>query len=105
MKSEIHAALEALAKRRWRLALVLTLAMVTSYFGFLLLIAYGKPFMGTQIAPGLSVGIVIGAGLIVLAWILTGIYVRWANRTYDTELGRLRRALADVDAGASPESR
>ena len=46
--------LEALAAARWRVAAVLTAAMLISYFGFILLVAFNKPLMGKQIAPGLS---------------------------------------------------
>lgn len=90
--------LEALAARRWRLALVLTGAMLATYFGFLLLVAYDKPMLGTLVVPGLSVGILLGALVILVAWLVTGIYVRWANRTYDVELARLRAAARPAAA-------
>lgn len=92
--------LEALAARRWRLALVLTGAMLATYFGFLLLVAYDKPLLGAVLTPGLSVGILLGALVIVVAWALTGIYVRWANRHYDVELARLRAAREEADRDA-----
>ena len=89
------AAFHDLARRRWRIAIVLTMAMVAIYFGFILLVAYNKPLLGRLIAPGLSLGIVLGALVIVLSWILTWIYVRWANRYYDA-------ALDDLRAGTRP---
>lgn len=73
------------------MAIALTSAMFAAYFGFLLLIAYGKPLLAAVLVPGLSVGILLGALVIVVAWALTGIYVLWANRTYDAELERVRR--------------
>ena len=83
-------ALHDLARRRWRIAIVLTLAMVAIYFGFILLVAYNKPLLGRLVTPGLSLGILLGALVIVLSWILTWIYVRWANRYYDRALEELR---------------
>ena len=82
--------LRALAATRWRIAISLTVAMVVIYFGFILLIAFDKEMMGRLIVPGLTVGILAGALVIVNAWVLTWIYVRWANRRYDPELERLR---------------
>ncbi|MEO8450841.1 MAG: DUF485 domain-containing protein [Gemmatimonadota bacterium] len=82
--------LRALAATRWRIAISLTVAMVVIYFGFILLIAFDKELMGHLVAPGLSVGIIAGALVIVSAWILTWVYVRWANRHYDPALERLR---------------
>ena len=64
--------------------------MVVLYFGFVLLIAYNKPLMARMLTPGLSVGILLGALVIVGSWLLTWIYVRWANSHYDTELDRHR---------------
>lgn len=84
-------ALEALAARRWRVAASLTAATLVSYFGFILLIAFDKPLMGRLIAPGLSLGILLGALVIGLSWAFTGLYVLWANRQYDRELHRLGR--------------
>jgi uncharacterized membrane protein (DUF485 family) len=88
--SERDQQLRALATRQWRLALGLTGAMVAVYFGFILLVAYQKPLLGRLIAPGLSLGILLGALVIVSAWVLTWIYVSWANNKYDEELRRLR---------------
>lgn len=84
-------ALKALAARRWRMAGALTVAMLVAYLGFILLVAFNRPLMGHQLVPGLSVGIVLGALTILLAWVLTGVYMLWANRRYDPALNELRR--------------
>lgn len=86
-------ALQDLARRRWRMAIGLTIAMIALYFGFILLVAYNKPLLGRLIAPGLSVGVLFGALVIVLSWILTWIYVRWANTHYDKALHDLRSGM------------
>ena len=83
--------LRALAARRWTVAICLTAAMIAIYFGFIALIAFQKPLMGRLLARGLSVGILLGALVIVSAWLLTWLYVRWANTTYDDELARIIR--------------
>jgi len=85
-----EARLTVVAAHRWRVAIALTCAIVAVYFGFILLIAYAKPVLARLIAPGLSVGILLGALVIVATWILTWVYVRWANTHYDQALGRLR---------------
>ena len=82
--------LDAIALRQRRIALSLTATMIALYFGFILLIAYDKAFLGRKILPGLSIGIVLGALVIVGSWTLTWIYVRWANTHYDAELDRHR---------------
>jgi uncharacterized membrane protein (DUF485 family) len=83
--------IERLGAARWRLTLRLTAAMMAVYFGFILLVAFAKPLLGTTLVPGLSLGILFGALVIVCAWVLTWLYVRWANRHYDAAVTRLRR--------------
>lgn len=83
-------AFEGLVRRRWRIAIALTVAMIAIYFGFILLVAYNKPFLGRLITPGLSIGVLFGALVIVLSWILTWVYVRWANTSYDKALEEMR---------------
>ena len=84
------ARLATVAAARERMALGLTAAMIVLYFGFILLIAYAKPLLARPLMPGLSLGILLGALVIVLSWLLTWFYVRWANTHYDAELDRLR---------------
>ncbi|MDF5736653.1 MULTISPECIES: DUF485 domain-containing protein [unclassified Nostoc] len=84
-------ALQALAAERWRVSLILSGAMMFIYFGFILLIAFNKPLLGSLVVPGLSLGILLGALVIVSAWVLIFIYVRWANSSYDDQIARLTR--------------
>jgi uncharacterized membrane protein (DUF485 family) len=84
------ARLEAVAAARWRIAVSLTVAMMVIYFGFILLVAFNKPLLGTIVADGLSLGVLLGALVIVAAWALTWIYVRWANSHYDAAIRGLR---------------
>ena len=86
-----HTSLEAVSAARWRVAISLTIAMMVAYFGFILLVAFNKPLLGTVLAPGLSLGMLLGALVIVVAWALTWIYVRWANAHYDASVQGLRR--------------
>jgi uncharacterized membrane protein (DUF485 family) len=86
-----HTTLEAVSAARWRIAISLTIAMMVVYFGFILLVAFNKPLLGTIVARGLSLGMLLGALVIVVAWALIWIYVRWANTHYDSSVSGLRR--------------
>ena len=81
-----------IASRRTRIAVALTLLMCIAYFGFILLVAFDKPLMGTLVGDEgrISVGIILGAIVILCAPVLTGIFVTWANRRYDAALEALR---------------
>ena len=93
-------ALQALAAERWRVSLILTGAMMFIYFGFILLIAFNKPLLGSLVVPGLSLGILLGALVIISAWVLIFIYVRWANNNYDAKIARLTRKWSEWLVGA-----
>jgi uncharacterized membrane protein (DUF485 family) len=82
--------LRALAAARRRVALSLTGVVMLVYFGFISLIAWNKPLLATEVTPGLTLGILLGALVIVTCWILTWVYIRWANRKYDPELEAIR---------------
>ena len=92
--SQVH--LTRVAATRWRLALLLTTAMTVVYAGFILLIAFNKPLLGTILVPGLSLGILLGVLLIVFAWILIMVYVRWTNKHYDHRVADERRSRRDA---------
>jgi uncharacterized membrane protein (DUF485 family) len=78
-----------LVARRWRLSLLLTAALFFVYYGFILLVAVNKPFLSTRIGAAATLGILFGAAVIVLSWLLTAAYVVWANAHYDPESRRL----------------
>jgi uncharacterized membrane protein (DUF485 family) len=81
----------ALAARKNKVSLILTLAMLAVYFGFIFLIAFRKDLVGANLAANVTWGIPMGLGVIAAAWILTGIYVAWANSKYDVMVENLRK--------------
>ncbi|MFO0593622.1 MAG: DUF485 domain-containing protein [Polyangiaceae bacterium] len=96
MSASPHEALAAVTQRRQTIAMVLTGIMMAAYFGFILLVAFDKPLLGTLIGRGLSLGIALGAAVIVVAWIVTGVYVYWANKRYDSVAADARRASEEA---------
>lgn len=77
-----------LVSKRTSFAWTLSALMLAIYAGFILLIAYGKDFLGTSLSGGTTtIGFPIGVGVILSAIVLTGIYVRRANGEFD-ELNR-----------------
>ena len=83
--------LQSVAAARWLVAVCLTVTMMAIYFGFLLLVAFRGPLLATLVAPGLSLGMLLGALVLLVAIALTWGYAWWANRHYDSSLQELRR--------------
>jgi uncharacterized membrane protein (DUF485 family) len=81
---------QELVRRRSSLGWMLSLIMLVIYFGFILLVAYAPKFLGTPLGSGVTtIGIPIGLSVIVLAFVLTGIYVRQANSSSDVLIRRI----------------
>lgn len=74
-----------LVDKRQRFAAILSLIMLIVYVGFILLIAFAPGWLGTPLHAGTSVtrGIPIGIGVIVISFLLTGVYVWRANGEFD----------------------
>lgn len=74
-------------KKRNRYSIVMSILVIIAYFGFILLVAFNKPFLAQKLVPGgvTSLGIPIGVGVILFTIILTWIYVRRANTEFDSE--------------------
>jgi uncharacterized membrane protein (DUF485 family) len=83
-------AFKAFVRQRWRVSLLLTFIMLLIYFGFVLTVAFHKDWLGYKIGTHISLGLPIGVGIIVSAWVLTGIYVSWANNVYDKKVKELK---------------
>jgi uncharacterized membrane protein (DUF485 family) len=73
-----------LVDRRRHFAWALSAAMLTIYFGFILIIAFAPKVLAIPIGDGvITVGIPVGLFVIVSAFVLTGIYVYRANSEFD----------------------
>ena len=76
---------EQLCRSRGRLAWALSAIVLIVYLGFILLVAFGGAFLATPLVAGgvTTIGIVVGVGVILIAIVLTAIYVWKANTTFD----------------------
>jgi len=83
---------EVVSKKN-RVAFTLALLEIVIYFGFILVLAFKKEVLGQKLGEGLTLGIPIGIAVIVISWILTGIYVFWANANYDKSVEELKKKL------------
>jgi uncharacterized membrane protein (DUF485 family) len=72
----------------------LTLAMLAVYYGYIALIAFNKPFLSQPLGSGVTtIGVPIGMGVIVFTILITGVYVRRANKEFDA----LTRAILEEE--------
>lgn len=97
MENEIVQSIKAdpnyrkLVAARSRFGWILTWSMMLVYYGFILLIAFNKELMSSKTGAGVTTwGIPLGLFVIVFTVLVTGIYVRRANRHYDQLTAAIR---------------
>lgn len=80
-----HSVFKELVSKRQLFAVSLSLIVLVLYVSFILLIAFAPTWLGTPLYPGATIirGIPIGIGLIVISFVLTGVYVYRANGEFD----------------------
>ena len=85
---------QKLVRTRSRFGWTLTWAMMIVYYGFTLLVAFNKEFLGTRIGEGVMTwGIPLGLFVIVFTVVITGIYVHRANGLYDELTAAIRKKV------------
>lgn len=95
MKPSVRSLLDSeefrgLVARRWRVSILLSTLLFILYYGYIILIATNPHLLSRRVGDSTTVGILMAAGVIAGAWVLTAAYVVWANRHYDPEVARLR---------------
>jgi uncharacterized membrane protein (DUF485 family) len=82
-------------RRKWTVSVLLTLCLFALYYGYVLLIALNKPFLARKIGEATTLGIPFGVAVIVLSWVLTAVYVLWANSSYDSAVQELKEQVEE----------
>lgn len=89
-----HPKYRELKARRSSFGWWLTLAMLLVYYGFILLVAFNKPFLATRLGEGVTtIGMPIGLGVIVFTIVITVFYVRRANDQFDRLTDEINKAV------------
>lgn len=74
----------SLVSQRSRLGWILSILILIVYYSFILVIAFSPSLLGIPISEGgiITWGLVIGIGIILFTFLITGIYVHRSNH-YD----------------------
>lgn len=75
----------ALERKRGRFSWLLASIVMLTYFSFILVIAFAPELFATPIIEGkiITWGIPVGLFVILLSFLLTGVYVYRANKEFD----------------------
>ncbi|MEW6572059.1 MAG: DUF485 domain-containing protein [Bacillota bacterium] len=82
-----------LVTMRWVVAGILTLLVFVTYYGFILLVGLSRETLATKIGETTTLGIPLAVLVIIISFILTLVYIAWANTQYDKKVASLIRTL------------
>lgn len=84
---------QQLRTRLRRFVFPMTALFLLWYLLYVLLADYAHPFMATKLAGNINVGLVFGLLQFVSTFVITGLYVRYANRNLDPIAEKIREDL------------
>lgn len=84
-----------LVSKRARFGWTCAIVMLAVYYAFIMTIAFAPQVLGQPLSEGsvITVGIPVGFGVIIFAFVLTGIYVYRANTEFDRLNNELKREV------------
>ncbi|WP_326567544.1 DUF485 domain-containing protein [Amycolatopsis rhabdoformis] len=81
---------QLLRSRRRRFVFPMTVAFLAWYLVYVLLADYAHAFMSARLWGNITVGLVLGLAQFVTTFVVTALYVRFANRKLDPLAAELR---------------
>lgn len=82
-----------LVTTRWVVAGLLTLLVFITYYGFILMVGLSRETLARKIGEATTLGIPLAVLVIVVSFLLTIVYIAWANTGYDKRAASLTRTL------------
>ncbi len=67
------------------------------YAGYVLLGAFAHDFMATRVFGNVNVGLLLGLGQFVTTFLITGLYIRFANRELDPRAAAIRAEMGATE--------
>ncbi len=85
-----------LVQKRSRFAWSLSIIMFVVYYTFILVIAFFPKIFAIPLGTGVTtLGIPVGIGIIIVAFVLTGIYTQRANGEFDALTHQIKEEAGD----------
>ncbi|HEX2212067.1 MAG TPA: DUF485 domain-containing protein [Mycobacterium sp.] len=89
---------QELRSRLRRFVFPMSAVFLLWYFAYVMLGAFAHDFMAIKVWGDINVGLLVGLGQFVSTFLITAIYVRFANRELDPRAEAIR---AELEGGAA----
>ncbi|MFC7448186.1 DUF485 domain-containing protein [Rhodococcus daqingensis] len=84
---------QELRSRLRRFVFPMTAFFLAWYAAYVLLATYATDFMATKVIGNVNLGVVLGLGQFVSTFVITALYVKFANRELDPRAAAIREEL------------
>ncbi|MGE4319372.1 MAG: DUF485 domain-containing protein [Deferribacterales bacterium] len=82
-----------LVRSRWTFSFFMLAILFVMYYGYIFLVALNREFLAKMVGTNITMGTVLFVLVIIGAWLLTVVYVLWANASYDKKVEALKKDL------------
>ncbi|MFC9999214.1 DUF485 domain-containing protein [Nocardia sp. NPDC127526] len=89
---------QELRHRLRRFVFPMTALFLAWYLVYVLLGAYAHDFMANKVVGNINVGLLLGLAQFVSTFVITGLYVRFANRELDPRAAAIREHMEGTHA-------
>ena len=89
-ETQKSAEFQALRRKFRNFAFPLTAAFLVWYFGYILLTAFAREWVSTEIAPNINIALVLGVLQFVTTFLIAWIYERYSSKHLDKASDALR---------------
>ena len=88
---------QELRTRLRRFVFPMTAFFLVWYSTYVLLGAFAHDFMAIEVFGNVNVGLLIGLGQFLTTFVITGLYVRFANRELDPRAAAIRAEMEETE--------
>lgn len=81
-----------------------TVVFIVWYFLYVILAAYAPEFMSIKVFGNINLGLLIGLAQFVSTFVITGLYVAFANKKLDPKATAIREELEALDPSIADQS-
>lgn len=84
---------QELIQKRGRFAWILSIIVLVVYFGFVLIVAFDPKLLAIKLYGVTTLAIPVGVAIIIMSFVLTGIYVKRANSEFDDMVTEIKNSV------------
>jgi uncharacterized membrane protein (DUF485 family) len=84
---------QELIQKRGRFAWILSIIVLIVYFGFVLIVAFDPKLLAIKLYGVTTLAIPVGVAIIIMSFVLTGIYVKRANSEFDDMVTEIKNSI------------